>query len=212
VRPAIAAAAACSGDGCRPASLSRLRGLTASDVITHSADTAGPQPGMSGRKTPIHSPRRARRRSPLKSSAGWIGGTTAIGLAQCRRVAAQGAGQIRREHAGRLRRANCFAETLRVDRPHRADRPDADLRGATPTRRARPLCGAHCGTGSGPARCLFAHRMRPSTRAWARCGATGSRPRWSACPNLRASRSCSPRSVAAITSRSAEVGMGRYGG
>jgi hypothetical protein len=53
----IAAAAACSGDSCRLDSLSRLRGLTGSDVITHSAHPAGPQPGVSGRKHRlIHSP------------------------------------------------------------------------------------------------------------------------------------------------------------
>jgi hypothetical protein len=32
--------------------------------------------------------------------------------------------------------------TLRVDGTHRTDRPDADLRGATPTQRARPIFGA----------------------------------------------------------------------
>jgi hypothetical protein len=43
----IAAAAACSGDSCRPSSLrSLLCRFTASDVITHSAHPAGPQPGV----------------------------------------------------------------------------------------------------------------------------------------------------------------------
>jgi hypothetical protein len=32
--------------------------------------------------------------------------------------------------------------TLRVDGAHRADRPNADLRGATPPQRARPIFGA----------------------------------------------------------------------
>ncbi len=54
----IAAAAACSGDSCRPSSLlSLLCAFTASDVITHSAHPAGPQPGVSGRKhRSLHSP------------------------------------------------------------------------------------------------------------------------------------------------------------
>src|SRR3954453_4816491 len=46
----IAAAAACSGDSSCAGFRSRLRGLTRSDVITHSAHPAGPQPGVSGRK------------------------------------------------------------------------------------------------------------------------------------------------------------------
>ena len=46
----IAAAAACSGDSCRPSSSVFFRGLTTFDVITHSAHPVGPQPGVSGRK------------------------------------------------------------------------------------------------------------------------------------------------------------------
>jgi hypothetical protein len=48
----IAAAAACSGDSCRPG-LSLLRELTRSDVITHSTHPAGPQAPRVGPETPI---------------------------------------------------------------------------------------------------------------------------------------------------------------
>ena len=45
--------AACSGDSCRPSPPVFFRGLTTFDVITHGAHLAGPQPGVSGRKTPL---------------------------------------------------------------------------------------------------------------------------------------------------------------
>jgi hypothetical protein len=46
----IAAAAACSGDSSRADFPSLLRRLTRSDVITHGAHPARPQPGVSGQK------------------------------------------------------------------------------------------------------------------------------------------------------------------
>src|SRR5262249_38218535 len=46
----IAAAAARSGDSRRSSLLPLLCAFTASDVITHSAHPAGPQPGVPGRK------------------------------------------------------------------------------------------------------------------------------------------------------------------
>lgn len=77
----IAAAAACSGDSCRPSSSSLLSlwcGFTASDVITHSAHPAGSQPGVSGRKhRSLHSP---GRDTDCRATA--RGSTTAPG---CRR-------------------------------------------------------------------------------------------------------------------------------
>jgi hypothetical protein len=45
-----ASAGADGGDSSRAGFRSLLRGLTRSDVITHSAHPAGPQPGVSGQK------------------------------------------------------------------------------------------------------------------------------------------------------------------
>jgi hypothetical protein len=61
----IVAAAACSGDNCRPTLVSLFCGLIASDVITHSAHPTGPQPGVSGRKhRSLHSPVLGGRQQP----------------------------------------------------------------------------------------------------------------------------------------------------
>src|SRR5215203_1439682 len=67
----IAAAAACSGDSCRPVLVSPLCGLTASNVITHSAHPAGSQSGVSGRK---HRSRDSPRESRDARCAVFVGG------------------------------------------------------------------------------------------------------------------------------------------